>query len=79
MLRRVAVLVPSEEEQAEIAERVLDLSSHFSRLVEASEKQMALLSERRTALISAAVTGKIDIRNWQAPEPSDQQNKEVAA
>ena len=26
-----------------------------------------LLKERRTALISAAVTGKIDVRNWQAP------------
>jgi type I restriction enzyme S subunit len=24
-----------------------------------------LLQERRTALISAAVTGKIDVRNWQ--------------
>jgi type I restriction enzyme S subunit len=23
------------------------------------------LQERRTALISAAVTGKIDVRNWQ--------------
>jgi type I restriction enzyme S subunit len=28
-----------------------------------------LLQERRTALISAAVTGKIDLRNWQIPNP----------
>ena len=27
-----------------------------------------LLQERRTALISAAVTGKIDVRGWKAPE-----------
>ena len=27
-----------------------------------------LLTERRTALISAAVTGKIDVRDWVAPE-----------
>lgn len=33
--------------------------------------QITLLQERRTALISAAVTGKIDVRNWQAPEPSN--------
>ncbi|MFV0278403.1 MAG: restriction endonuclease subunit S [Parahaliea sp.] len=26
-----------------------------------------LLQERRSALISAAVTGKIDVRNWQPP------------
>jgi len=27
-----------------------------------------LLQERRTALISSAVTGKIDVRNWVAPD-----------
>ena len=27
-----------------------------------------LLQERRTALISAVVTGKIDVRGWKAPE-----------
>ena len=26
------------------------------------------MQERRTALISAAVTGKIDVRGWVAPE-----------
>jgi len=31
---------------------------------------LELLKERRTALISAAVTGKIDVRNWQAPNKS---------
>ena len=28
---------------------------------------MTLLKERRSALISAAVTGKIDVRNWRVP------------
>jgi putative transposase len=27
-------------------------------------------AERRTALISAAVTGKIDVRHWKAPKPA---------
>ncbi|WP_275444418.1 hypothetical protein [Halomonas sp. McD50-4] len=31
---------------------------------------MQLLQERRSALISAAVTGKIDVRGWQPPEDS---------
>lgn len=26
------------------------------------------MQEHRTALMSAAVTGKIDVRGWQAPE-----------
>jgi type I restriction enzyme S subunit len=29
---------------------------------------ITLLQERRTALISAAVTGKIDVRDWVAPD-----------
>lgn len=36
-------------------------------LTEKQLKQIELLKERRTALISAAVTGKIDLRNWTAP------------
>jgi len=31
------------------------------------ERTHNLLLERRSALISAAVTGKIDVRNWQPP------------
>lgn len=31
------------------------------------EQQVNLLTERRSALISAAVTGKIDVRNWKPP------------
>jgi type I restriction enzyme S subunit len=34
------------------------------------------MQERRTALISAAVTGKIDVRGWKAPE--SQPEAEVA-
>jgi len=37
-----------------------------------------LLQERRAALISAAVTGKIDARSWVAPEHINIENsKEV--
>lgn len=67
MLRRVPVLVPPSEEQVKIMTEVNFLMDRFSSLIGNAEKQMALLSERRTALISAAVTGKIDVRNWQAP------------
>ena len=38
--------------------RLEALSSNTTRAID-------LLKERRTALISAAVTGKIDVRDWQ--------------
>lgn len=42
----------------------------YDNLILTAERQISLLQERRTALISAAVTGKIDVRNWQAPPPN---------
>ena len=32
-----------------------------------AEQAIQLMQERRAALISAAVTGKIDVRGWVAP------------
>jgi type I restriction enzyme S subunit len=58
---------PPFSEQATIAEFVEEQSSIFDELMAESENSMALLQERRSALISAAVTGKIDVRGWQPP------------
>jgi type I restriction enzyme S subunit len=56
---------PPHSEQLEILNYVNTISSKYSSLIVTSEKSLELLRERRTALISAAVTGKIDVRNWQ--------------
>ena len=37
----------------------------FDSLIARAESAIALMQGRRTALISAAVTGKIDVRPWQ--------------
>ena len=37
------------------------------------------MQERRTALISAAVTGKIDVRNWQNPNNNNEAKTEFSA
>jgi len=57
--------VPPQDEQAELIERVNCESARFDELMNEAETATALLKERRTALISAAVTGKIDVRDWQ--------------
>jgi len=57
--------VPPIQEQDDIADYVDHALNRFNILSEKAEKQIGLLQERRTALISAAVTGKIDVRNWQ--------------
>ncbi|MDK1082291.1 MAG: restriction endonuclease subunit S [Anaerolineae bacterium] len=70
--------VPSENEQNEIAIFVENSLSRFNLLSNKSERQIELLNERRTALISAAVTGKIDVRNWQAPVKQERTKEAVA-
>jgi type I restriction enzyme S subunit len=67
-IRELWVVKPRDEEQIKIAEYIERQIKYFEKLVLCSEAQIKLLQERRTALISAAVTGKIDVRNWQTPK-----------
>lgn len=59
--------VPREELNA-IIEYLNKKVIKFDTLITKAESAIAVMQERRTALISAAVTGKIDVRNWQAPQ-----------
>ena len=72
--------VPSLVEQVRIAEYLEQTIGRYDSQIEHAESIVSLLRERRAALISAAVTGKIDVRNWQPPEPqpTSQPSAEVA-
>jgi len=56
------LLVPPLEEQQQIIERLQSLSRLESGLIAEADRSIQLATERRAALISAAVTGKIDVR-----------------
>ncbi|MEK7992439.1 MAG: restriction endonuclease subunit S [Planctomycetota bacterium] len=62
------VPVPPLHEQAAIAESVSRETATVDQLVAASEQSIALLQERRAALVSAAVTGQIDVRGSAAAQ-----------
>lgn len=59
--------VPPLDEQLEINKLLQGRMAMFQSLEENATNGIRLLQERRTALISAAVTGKIDVRDWQPP------------
>ena len=61
-VRRLQVLVPPKEEQTEIAAHVDKQLAHNDSLVEKTERSINLLKERRSAFITAAVTGQLDLR-----------------
>ena len=54
-------------ERVQIEHFIKQTKNKYDVLIDKAQCQVSLLSERRTALISAAVTGKIDVRHWQAP------------
>ena len=56
------VLLPPPDEQKEICRALTAGVESSDFLVREAEHSIALLKERRTALISAAVTGQIDVR-----------------
>jgi type I restriction enzyme, S subunit len=56
------VLLPPHQEQTEIAQRLDDVTTRIDALSRKVLDAIVTLREFRTALISAAVTGKIDVR-----------------
>lgn len=75
-IRGLVVPMPPEKEQQLIADYLNSETGQFDSLLAECQGTIGLLQERRSALISAAVTGKIDVRGWQppastqAPEPA---------
>lgn len=78
-IKEATVLLPPLEEQEKIAKYILDIQIAYDNLTNRAEAAIQLMQERRTALISAAVTGKIDVRNWQNPNNNNEAKMEFSA
>jgi type I restriction enzyme S subunit len=62
VIENLAVPIPSITEQKDIAGFLDNVIANIDALITDAQEAITLLQERRTALISAAVTGKIDVR-----------------
>jgi type I restriction enzyme S subunit len=63
MLRNLAIVLPPLAEQRAIVAHLDEKCGKIDQLKAKAERGIELLKERRSALISAVVTGKIDIRD----------------
>ncbi|MDC7861286.1 restriction endonuclease subunit S [Pantoea ananatis] len=70
LLKLLPVVLPPLDEQKEIGDFLEKQSIAFETLISNAKKLINLLKERRSELIFSAVTGKIDVRNWQ-PDAKD--------
>lgn len=73
MIKEQVAIIPSIDEQKNITKFIQSKVGKIDLLIQKSSEAVDKIKERRTALISAAVTGKIDVRDWVAP---DTQNAE---
>lgn len=65
--KNIVIVIPPEVERQQIMERIDSLINESEALKSEADRLIVILQERRSALISAAVTGKIDVRGWQPP------------
>lgn len=72
-IQNIPLFEPSLDEQELLVEHLSKELAMYDNLTSSAFKAIAFMQERRTALISAAVTGKIDLRGWTQP------TEEVAA
>ncbi|HBC3426459.1 TPA: restriction endonuclease subunit S [Vibrio parahaemolyticus] len=67
-LNNLKISFPASLEERQTIEKFICIQqSKYDQLMRKAKNQVELLKERKTALISAAVTGKIDVRDWQEP------------
>ncbi|MET3860469.1 type I restriction enzyme S subunit [Dietzia sp. 2505] len=59
---RLPLKLPPVKEQHRVATRIAEQSAKVDRLIRESERFVELSRERRSALITASVTGQIDVR-----------------
>ena len=68
-LNNLTIAYPSDfHERSQISDYIKKRKKKYNHLINNAQKAIQLMQERRTALISAAVTGKIDLRDWRASE-----------
>ena len=65
-LKNLVVPLPPIDEQKQICRHIKFKTEKLDVLMQQSESAIARLTEYRTALITAATTGQIDVRSWQA-------------
>ena len=65
VIENLMIPMPPHQEQIEISKRLGEFLKESNDLISEASSGITLLKERRSALISAAVTGQIDVRNYQ--------------
>ncbi|KXZ73307.1 EcoKI restriction-modification system protein HsdS [Acinetobacter venetianus] len=78
-INTLPIVIPTLDEQNAIGAFLDQETAKIDTLISKAKTAIQLMQERRTAVISAAVTGKIDVRNWQNPNQKNEADVELSA
>lgn len=78
MIKEQVAIIPPIDEQKNITKFIQSKVGKIDLLILKSSEAVDKIKERRTALISAAVTGKIDVSDWVAPDTQDVEEPQEA-
>lgn len=79
LLKQMPVVIPPLKEQKEIAAYLDEQHKKYTNLIEITKKEVYVLTELKTRLISDVVTGQMDVRNIRIPDYKyiEEENTEV--
>jgi len=72
-VREYPVGLPPIPEQKEILEYIHEKSAEIDQAISRAEREIELIGEYRTRLISDVVTGQVDVRELDVPEVTDEE------
>jgi restriction endonuclease S subunit len=67
-LSNIQIPLPRIEEQQEIRDFILEESWSINQAIERTHREIDLIREYRTRLVSDVVTGKLDVRDAELPD-----------
>lgn len=77
-LIKIWLALPPKNEQQEIVDALNSITKKYDVVTDNAMTAITILLERRAALISAAVTGRIDVRDWVAPDTQGTEESQEA-
>jgi len=72
-VRAIRVPFPPEKEQIEIVEHVKTQTAAIDQAITRAQREIELMREYRTRLISDVVTGQVDVRDIEVPEVAEEE------
>lgn len=72
-IKNIWILVPPFLEQREILEHIQEKSVEIDQAITRAQREIELMREYRTRLISDVVTGQVDVRGIEVPEVAEEE------